>query len=170
MASLKDMRVRLASTKATQKITKAMQMVAASKLRRAQSAAEAARPFAERMGRVLGNVASTITISPETPRLLAGTGKGDVHLLIVCTAERGLCGPFNSAIVRLAREHAHTLIQAGKPGKFFLVRRKGYDQIKRHFEKQIVETVELRAVRQMHFEHADVVGRRVLAMFEAGEF
>src|SRR6202049_216771 len=109
MASLKDMRVRLASTKATQKITKAMQMVAASKLRRAQAAAEAARPFAERMERVLGNIASTITISPETPRLLAGTRKEDVHLLVVCTAERGLCGALNSTIVRPARERATAL-------------------------------------------------------------
>src|SRR6202521_673109 len=146
MASLKDMRVRLASTKATQKITKAMQMVAASKLRRAQVAAEAARPFAERMERVLGNIASTITISPETPRLLAGTGKDGVHLLVVCTAERGLCGPFNSAIVRLARERAASLTGQSKQVKFLCVGRQGYEQLRRPYEEQIVKLIELRGV------------------------
>src|SRR5438034_6878570 len=107
MASLKDMRVRIASTKATQKITKAMQMVAASKLRRAQAAAEAARPYAERMDKVLANIAGSVTDIASAPRLLAGTGADNVHLLLVCTAERGLCGPFNSAIVRLVRERAN---------------------------------------------------------------
>jgi F-type H+-transporting ATPase subunit gamma len=170
MASLKDMRNRIASTKATQKITKAMQMVAASKLRRAQSAVEASRPYAEHMEKVLGNIAASVAGTPEAPRLLAGTGSDQVHLLIVCTAERGLCGPFNSAIVRLVRERANALIQSGKQVKIFCVGRKGYDQLKRQFESKIVETVEMRAVRQMHFEHADVVGRRVMAMFEAGEF
>ena len=121
MASLKDMRVRIASTKATQKITKAMQMVAASKLRRAQVAAEAARPFAERMDRVLGNIAAGVAGSDSAPRLLAGTGADKVHLLVVCTAERGLCGPFNSAIVRLARERANALLADGKEVKFFCV-------------------------------------------------
>ena len=114
MASLKDMRVRIASTKATQKITKAMQMVAASKLRRAQAAAEAARPYAERMEKVLGNIASTVTDVNSAPRLLAGTGQNQVHLLIVCTAERGLCGAFNSSIVRLARERINALNADGK--------------------------------------------------------
>src|ERR1700680_3274329 len=109
MPSLKALRNRIASVKATQKITKAMQMVAAAKLRRAQSAAEAARPYAERIERVLANIAATIAVSPETPRLLAGSGKDGVHLLVVCTAERGLCGPFNSTIVRLARERATAL-------------------------------------------------------------
>src|ERR1700693_5692597 len=161
MASLKDMRVRLASTKATQKITKAMQMVAASKLRRAQSAAEAARPFAERMGRVLGNVASTITISPETPRLLAGTGKDDVHLLIVCTAERGLCGPFNSAIVRLARERAASLAGQGKTVKFLCVGRKGYEQLRRQYEKQIVKLIELRGVKTIGFGQAGTIAGEI---------
>ena len=106
MASLKDLRNRIASVKSTQKITKAMQMVAASKLRRAQAAAEAARPYAERMGKVLGSIAAAIAGSDSAPKLLAGTGSDNVHLLVVCTAERGLCGPFNSAIVRLAREKA----------------------------------------------------------------
>src|SRR3712207_3115375 len=117
MASLKDMRVRIAATKATQKITKAMQMVAASKLRRAQAAAEAARPFAERMERVLANIAGSITDVAAAPRLLGGTGADQVHLLVVCTAERGLCGPFNSAIVRLARERIVELTGAGKEVK-----------------------------------------------------
>jgi F-type H+-transporting ATPase subunit gamma len=170
MASLKDMRNRIASTKATQKITKAMQMVAASKLRRAQVAVEASRPYAEHMGKVLSNIAASVAGSPEAPKLLAGTGSDKVHLLIVCTAERGLCGPFNSAIVRLARERASQLLRDGKEVKFFCVGRKGFDQIKRTHESRIVETVELRAVRQLRFEHADVAARRILAMFEAGEF
>src|SRR5436853_6170717 len=114
MASLKDMRVRIASTKATQKITKAMQMVAASKLRRAQNAAEAARPYAEKMDAVISNIAVAAAGSPGAPVLLAGTGKDEVHLLLVCTGERGLCGAFNSAIVRLARERAHALMNHGK--------------------------------------------------------
>ena len=117
MASLKDMRVRIASTKATQKITKAMQMVAASKLRRAQAAAEAARPYAESMERVLGNIASTVTDISAAPRLLGGTGGDQVHLLVVCTAERGLCGAFNSSIVRLARERINALVGQGKTVK-----------------------------------------------------
>src|SRR5438270_13416647 len=107
MASLKDLRNRIAATKATQKITKAMQMVAVSKLRRAQAAAEAARPYAERMSKVLGNIAQAVRDRGDAPPLLSGTGADDVHLLLVCTAERGLCGPFNSAIVRLARERAN---------------------------------------------------------------
>jgi len=170
MPSLKDMRNRIASTKATQKITKAMQMVAASKLRRAQVAVEASRPYATHMVKVLANIAPSVAGSPEAPKLLAGTGSSQVHLLIVCTAERGLCGPFNSAIVRLAREQVGALIEQGKEVKIFCVGRKGYDQLRRQYESRIVETVELRAVRQVHFEHADVIARRVLAMFEAGEF
>src|SRR4028118_1233368 len=117
MPSLKDLRNRIASVKATQKITKAMQMVAAAKLRRAQTAAEAARPYAERMAVVLGNLASGITMGPETPRLLAGTGSDRVHLLIVCTAERGLCGAFNSSIARLARDHANRPMAEGQTVK-----------------------------------------------------
>src|SRR6188474_1149060 len=113
MASLKDMRVRIASTKATQKITKAMQMVAASKLRRAQAAAEAARPYAGHMDSVLRNIAASVAGLDSAPALLRGTGRDNVHLLLVCTAERGLCGPFNSAIVRLVREHANRLMAEG---------------------------------------------------------
>src|SRR5215471_14537567 len=117
MASLKDLRNRIAATKATQKITKAMQMVAASKLRRAQAAAVSARPYAERMGKVLGNIAAAVAGLEAAPRLLRGTGDDRVHLLVVCTAERGLCGPFNSAIVRLAREKVNALTAAGKQVK-----------------------------------------------------
>ena len=170
MASLKDMRVRIAATKATQKITKAMQMVAASKLRRAQAAAEAARPYAERMEKVLGNIASTITDPASAPKLLGGSGKDQVHLLVVCTAERGLCGPFNSSIVRLAREKANALIGQGKDVKILCVGRKGFDQLKRQFEKQIIETIELRGVRQLGFEHADKIGHKVIELFEQGAF
>src|SRR5713101_5274671 len=158
MASLKDMRVRIASTKATQKITKAMQMVAASKLRRAQTAAEAARPYAEKMDAVISNIAG------------AGTGKDQVHLLLVCTGERGLCGAFNSSIVRLAREHALSLMNQGKGVQFFCVGRKGFEQLRRNFEKQIVETVELRSVRQLGFVNAEDIAKKVIARFEAGEF
>jgi F-type H+-transporting ATPase subunit gamma len=170
MASLKDMRVRIASTKATQKITKAMQMVAASKLRRAQSAAEAARPYAEKMDAVISNIASSVAGSPGAPVLLAGTGKDETHLLLVCTGERGLSGAFNSSIVRLARERALTLINQGKQVKFFCVGRKGYDQLRRTFEKQIVESVELRSVRQLGFVNAEDIANKVIARFEAGEF
>src|SRR5712691_3415652 len=169
MASLKDMRVRIAATKATQKITKAMQMVAASKLRRAQAAAEAARPYAERMEKVLGNIASGADPNA-APKLLAGTGGDKVHLLVVCTAERGLCGPFNSAIVRLAREKANALMAAGKEIKFFCVGRKGYEQLRRQFERQIVEHVELRGVRSIGFQHADEIGDKIVRLFEEGAF
>ena len=170
MASLKDMRVRIASTKATQKITKAMQMVAASKLRRAQNAAEAARPYAEKMDAVISNIATAANGSPGAPALLAGTGKDQVHLLLVCTGERGLCGAFNSAIVRLARDRALALINQGKEVKFFCVGRKGFEQLRRTFDKQIVETVELRSVRQLGFVNAEDIARKVIARFEAGEF
>jgi F-type H+-transporting ATPase subunit gamma len=170
MASLKDMRVRIASTKATQKITKAMQMVAASKLRRAQSSAEAARPFANKMDAVIANIAAAAAGSVNAPALLAGTGKDQVHLLLVCTGERGLCGAFNSAIVRLARERAFALINQGKEVKIFCVGRKGYDQLRRQFEKQIVERTDLRSVRQLAFSNAEDIARKVIGRFEAGEF
>ena len=170
MPSLKDLRNRIASVKATQKITKAMQMVAAAKLRRAQSAAEAARPYAERMAVVLGNLASGITVGPETPRLLAGTGSDRVHLLIVCTAERGLCGAFNSSIARLARDHANRLMAEGKTVKIICVGKKGYDILRRQFAEQIIDLVDLRSVRQLGFEQGDMIAQKVLARFEAGEF
>ena len=170
MASLKDMRVRIASTKATQKITKAMQMVAASKLRRAQTAAEAARPYAEKMDAVISNIATAAAGSPGAPALLAGTGKDQVHLLLVCTGERGLSGAFNSSIVRLARERAYSLLNQGKEVKIFCVGRKGYEQLRRNFEKNIVEHVDLRSVRQLGFVNAEDIAKKVLARFEAGEF
>jgi len=170
MASLKDMRVRIAATKATQKITKAMQMVAASKLRRAQAAAEAARPYAERMGKVLGSIAGAVSDLGSAPRLLAGTGNDQVHLLLVCTAERGLCGPFNSAIVRLARERANTLLAEGKEVKFFCVGRKGYEQLRRLYQKHIIEHVELRAVRSLGFDNAEAIGDRIVQLYEEGAF
>ena len=170
MASLKDMRVRIASTKATQKITKAMQMVAASKLRRAQTAAEAARPYADKMSAVIANIASASAGSPGAPALLGGTGRDQVHLLLVCTGERGLSGAFNSSIVRMAREHAQALIAQGKEVKFFCVGRKGYEQLRRLFEKQIVEHLDLRGVRQLGFVNAEDIAKKVLARFDAGEF
>jgi F-type H+-transporting ATPase subunit gamma len=170
MPSLKDLRNRIAATKATQKITKAMQMVAASKLRRAQAAAEAARPYASQMDKVLGNIAASVAGSETAPRLLRGTGSDQVHLLLVCTAERGLCGPFNTAIVRLARERANALAGEGKEIKFFCVGRKGYDQLKRSYEKQIVEVVDLRAARVLHFEHAEMIAEKLIARFDNFEF
>ena len=170
MASLKDMRVRIAATKATQKITKAMQMVAASKLRRAQSAAEAARPYAERMDRVLGNIAASVAGLDSAPALLRGTGADKTHLLIVCTAERGLCGAFNSAIVRLAREHINRLTSEGKNVEILCVGRKGFEQLRRNYERQIVEVVELRGVRSIGFAQAEMVADKVLKRFADGGF
>jgi F-type H+-transporting ATPase subunit gamma len=170
MASLKDMRVRIAATKATQKITKAMQMVAASKLRRAQVAAEAARPYAERMSKVLGSIAAAVAGSDSAPRLLAGTGNDKVHLLVVCTAERGLCGPFNSSIVRLARERINSLVGQGKEVKILCVGRKGQDQLRRVYGKLIIETIELRGIKQIGFEQADRIAKKIVALFDAGAF
>ncbi|MBX9711778.1 MAG: F0F1 ATP synthase subunit gamma [Xanthobacteraceae bacterium] len=170
MASLKDMRVRIASTKATQKITKAMQMVAASKLRRAQTAAEAARPYAERMDAVISNIAGAAAGSGTAPLLLAGTGNDKVHLLLVCTGERGLSGAFNSSIVRLARERALSLMNQGKEVKFFCVGRKGYEQLRRQFDKQIVGHVELRSVKVLGYKNAEDIAKKVVAMFDGGEF
>ena len=170
MASLKDMRVRIAATKATQKITKAMQMVAASKLRRAQAAAEAARPYAERMENVLRNIAGGMAGSDSAPKLLAGTGSDRVHLLIVATGERGLAGAFNSAIVRLAREHIARLQVEGKEVKIMTVGRKGHEQLRRLYEKQIVERTDLRGVRVLGYVNAAEIANKVTAMFERGEF
>jgi F-type H+-transporting ATPase subunit gamma len=167
MASLKDLRNRIASVKATQKITKAMQMVAAAKLRRAQSAAEAARPYAERMDSVLANLAGGVTGGPE---LLTGNGKSDTHLLVVATSERGLCGGFNTSIVRLARDKALALQSEGKTVKILCIGKKGYDQLRRQFEKQIIDLIDLRAVRQLGFENADPIGKKLIALFQAGEF
>jgi F-type H+-transporting ATPase subunit gamma len=170
MPSLKELRNRIASVKATQKITKAMQMVAAAKLRRAQSAAEAARPYATRMETVLANLATALAGREGGPPLMVGTGKDTVHLLIVCTAERGLCGAFNSAIVRLAREHINKLLADGKQVKILCVGRKGFDQLKRNFSHLIIETIDFRGVRQLSFEHAERVADKVLSLFAEGAF
>ncbi|BBU61230.1 ATP synthase gamma chain [Methylosinus sp. C49] len=168
MPSLKDLRNRISSVKATQKITKAMQMVAAAKLRRAQVAAEAARPYAERIEKVLANLAGGV--SSGAPVLLAGNGRDETHLLVVATAERGLCGAFNSSIVRLAREHIQRLQGQGKTVKILCVGKKGYDQLRRNYEKNIIELIELRGVRQLGFEQGDAIGRKVIDLFESGEF
>jgi F-type H+-transporting ATPase subunit gamma len=170
MASLKDMRVRIAATKATQKITKAMQMVAVSKLRRAQVAAEAARPYAERMDAVLRNIAASVAGLDSAPALLRGTGSDRVHLLLVCTAERGLCGPFNSAIVRLVREHANRLLAEGKEVKIFCVGKKGYEQLRRQYERNIIEHVELRSVRTIGFVNAETIAEQITALYAKGAF
>jgi F-type H+-transporting ATPase subunit gamma len=170
MASLKDMRVRIAATKATQKITKAMQMVAASKLRRAQAAAEAARPFAERMEAVLQNIASGMAASGTAPKLLSGTGSDKVHLLIVATGERGLAGAFNSSIVRLAREHINKLQAEGKEVKLLTVGKKGYEQLRRNYEKNIVDRIELRGVRTLGYSNGAEIANKVIDMYDRGEF
>lgn len=170
MASLKDLRNRIASVKATQKITKAMQMVAAAKLRRAQMAAEAARPYAERMNAVLANVAGVMAAGSNAPRLLSGTGKDQTHLLVVCTAERGLCGGFNSSIARLAREHTLALQGQGKTVKILCVGKKGADVLKRQFARQIIEIIELRGLKSIGYADADAIGRKVLGLYDAGEF
>ena len=170
MASLKELRNRIASVKATQKITKAMQMVAAAKLRRAQEAAMAARPYAQRMDRVLANLGGRAAGQQGASPLLAGTGKQDVHLLVVCAADRGLCGGFNTSIVRLAREHIRKLMAEGKTVKILCVGRKGMDQLRRDYNKNIVETIELKEVKRVAFANAKAIGDNVLARFAAGEF
>ena len=169
MPSLKDLRNRIASVKSTQKITKAMQMVAVSKLRRAQAAVEAARPYAERVESVLTNLAGAAA-DGQGPRLLVGSGMSQTHLLVVCTGERGLCGAFNTAIVRLARERANALAAESKAVKIICVGKKGYDQLRRTHERQILEMIDLRGVRTINYETAQSIAARVIALFEAGEF
>ena len=170
MPSLKDLRNRIASVKSTQKITKAMQMVAVSKLRRAQAAAEAARPYAQRIETVLTNLAGGASAGSQGPRLLAGSGADQTHLLLVCSGERGLCGAFNTSIARLARDRANALIGQGKTVKIICVGKKGYDQLRRNFEKNIIELIDLRSVRQLSFENAQPIAKKVVDLFEAGEF
>ncbi|WP_421856382.1 F0F1 ATP synthase subunit gamma [Oricola sp.] len=170
MPSLKDLRNRIASVKATQKITKAMQMVAAAKLRRAQEAAEAARPYSQRMGAVLANIAQTLGDGDDAPKLMTGTGGDATHLLVVCTAERGLCGGFNSSISRLARDHARGLIAAGKTVKILTVGKKGYDVLRRDLNDHIIDRVDLREVKTLGFANADEIGKKVIELFDAGEF
>jgi len=170
MASLKDLRNRIASVKATRKITKAMQMVAAAKLRRAQEAAVAARPYSERMAVVLANLASAVMGRDGAPALLGGTGKDQTHLLVVATAERGLCGGFNSSIVRLAREHADRLIAQGKTVKIFTVGKKGNDALKRVYGRYIIEAVDFRGQKQVQYENATAVAEKIIHLFNAGAF
>jgi F-type H+-transporting ATPase subunit gamma len=170
MASLKDLKNRIDSVKSTQKITKAMQMVAAAKLRRAQDAAQAARPYAERMEKVLAALGAVYDGQANAPVLLGGTGKDQVHLLIVATGERGLAGGFNSSIARLAREHAAKLISQGKTVKMLTVGRKGHEILRRQYPDNIVDTFNFREIKQVGFAQASQVAEKVLAMFNAGEF
>ena len=171
MASLKDLKNRIASVKATQKITKAMQMVAAAKLRRAQAAAEAARPYSQRMGQVLSNIVGGLGDDPQgAPKLMAGTGEDKVHLLVVCTAERGLCGGFNTSIARLARERARQLTSEGKEVKILCVGKKGYDVLRREFQSLMEPLIEFREVKNVGYAQAEEVSHRVLSMFDEGEF
>lgn len=170
MPSLKDLRLRIASVKSTRKITSAMKMVAASKLRRAQTAAESARPFAERMERMLGTLAASVAGQAGAPRLLAGTGKDDVQLIVMVTADRGLCGGFNSSIVRDVRRFVSQLLREGKTVKILPVGRKGREQIKRDFGAHLIEGFEGLGRKGITFPEADAVAAKIAEMFEAGEF
>ena len=170
MPSLKDLKNRIGSVKSTRKITKAMQMVAAAKLRRAQDAAEAARPYAERMNAVMSGLATSVGGSDSAPRLLAGTGKDQTHLLVVMTAERGLCGGFNSTIVRLARARANELLSMGKTVKILTVGKKGREQLKRDFAKHFIAHVDLSEVKRVGYGNAQGIARDLIKRFDAGEF
>ena len=170
MPSLKDLKNRIASVKNTRKITKAMQMVAAAKLRRAQDAAEAARPYAERMTAVIGGLSAAVGGSDGAPRLLAGTGNDKVQLLVVMTSERGLCGGFNSTIVRLARARANELLAAGKTVKILTVGKKGREQLRRDFGQYFIGHVDMSEVKRLGYVNAQTIARDVLARFDAGEF
>ena len=169
MASLKDLRNRIASVKATRKITKAMQMVAAAKLRRAQEIATAARPYAERMDKMIASLGSRITDKGSAP-LLAGTGRDDVHLMVVMTGERGLAGGFNTNISKLARQDAQRLLAAGKTVKMIMVGRKGAEALKRELGSYYIDRIDLRAVRQIAFSNADEIAQKLLSLYEAGAF
>jgi len=170
VANLKDLKTRITSVKSTQKITKAKQMVAAAKLRRAEETARAARPYTERMEAVLANLSAGARDNPNAPKLLAGTGKGDTHLLIVATADKGLCGGFNSSIVRLAREHITKLQGEGKTVKIITAGRKGNDQLKRLYGGLIVWDTNFVEIKQIGFHQAQEIAEKVLSMFSAGEF
>ena len=170
MPSLKQYRTRIASVKSTQKITSAMKMVAAAKLRRAQEKAEAARPYAERMSRMLGSLAGSLSGGAGAPALLAGTGRSEIHLVVVATSDRGLCGAFNSSIVRGARTHVRQLLSEGKQVRIFCVGRKGRDQLRRDFAKLIVGSMEDVGRRSLSFADAQRITDRILQMFAAGEF
>jgi F-type H+-transporting ATPase subunit gamma len=170
MPSLISFRRRIATITSIRKITKAQQMVAASKLRRAQEAAEAARPYAEKMRSVIADVAEGVRGQAGAPRLLSGTGKDDVHLLIVATADRGLCGAFNTNIVRLARQRIQALLQDGKTVKIFCVGRKGRDQLRRQYSAMIIENTDFMGKKHIGFGDAANIARKVLEMFDRGEF
>ncbi len=170
MPSLKDLKNRIGSVKSTRKITKAMQMVAAAKLRRAQDAAEAARPYAERMTSVMAGLAGAASGAANAPRLLAGTGSDQTHLLVVMTSERGLCGGFNSTIVRLARAKAQELVARGKTVKILTVGKKGREQLKRDLAQHFVGHVDLSDVKKVGYDTAQGIARDILARFAAGEF
>lgn len=170
MPNLKDLKTRIASVKSTRKITKAMQMVAAAKLRRAQDAAEQARPYAARFNAVMASLAASVAGSDTAPRLLAGSGKDDVHLLVVMTAERGLCGGFNSSIVKLAKAHAEKLTKAGKQVKVLTVGKKGREQLKREFDNLMVGHVDLSDVKRLGYNNAQDIAKDILGRFDANEF
>jgi F-type H+-transporting ATPase subunit gamma len=170
MPSLKDLKLRINSTKSTQKITSAMKMVSAAKLRRAQEQAEAARPYAERMERVMGRLAAAASGRDGAPALLAGNGKDQIHLLVVMTSDRGLCGGFNSSIARGARRLARDLKGQGKQVKILCIGRKGRDQLRREFPNDIIGTIEDVGKPKLQFSAADAVAARILQMFERGEF
>lgn len=170
MATLKELRTRIASIKATRKITKAKQMVAASKLRRAQEAAQAARPYAVAMDRVIGNLAGALKDNPGAPALLKGTGKSETHLIVIATADRGLCGAFNSSIAREARGHIEQLLKAGKTVKILHIGRKGFDILKRFYRPSVIETLDMRAIRKLRFGDAETIAIKILDLFHAGEF
>ncbi len=170
MPNLKDLKNRIASVKSTRKITKAMQMVAAAKLRRAQDAAEAARPYAERFNAVMGGLAASAAGSPSAPKLLSGTGSDQTHLLVVMTAERGLCGGFNGNIAKLARLKAQELLAAGKTVKILTVGKKGRDAIKRELGEHFVGHVDLTEVKRVGYADAQGIAKDVLGRFDAGEF
>ncbi|WP_377508392.1 F0F1 ATP synthase subunit gamma [Octadecabacter sp. R77987] len=170
MANLKDLKNRIATVKSTRKITKAMQMVAAAKLRRAQEAAEASRPYTERFNAVMSGLAASVGDSASAPKLLAGTGSDDTHLLVVMTAERGLCGGFNGNIAKLAKAHANKLLAAGKTVKIVTVGKKGRDALKRDMGSHFVTHVDLTEVKRVGYENAQDIARDILARFDGGEF
>jgi F-type H+-transporting ATPase subunit gamma len=169
MASLKALKMRIGSVKSTQKITKAMKMVAAAKLRRAQEAAVAGRPYAERLEAVMSSLAAKVTVSENSPRLLAGTGKDQVHLIVVATSERGLAGAFNTNIVRAARKKAEELEAAGKTVRFYLAGKKGR-VLKRFYPKQILHDQEVGHIKTAAFTDAQIVAQDLIARFESGEY
>lgn len=170
MPSLKDLKIRIETVKSTRKITKAMQMVAAAKLRRAQEAAESARPYAERMSAVMGNLAISSQGSDSSPAMLAGTGNNNVHLLIVATAERGLCGGFNASIARMAKLKARELLNQDKTVKIFTIGKKGREQLKREYENLFIGHRDLSEYRNINSEVASDIANQIQTMFDNGEF